>query len=159
GLDQERCQVDRLQGGGADLVYGERGHPRGDAGLEGRLPGRDLALAGRDHGAHDALVHFVRSHPGALQGGPDDVGPQIHRQDRAERAAELAEGGAGRRHDHRVAITHEPIVYPAGDAPRAQLRSWSSSFETDPPSPSRWEAIISRCTSEVPSPISLIFTS
>src|SRR5207248_666845 len=37
-VDQERAQVDRFEGGAADLVNAERGYMRGQASLEGRLP-------------------------------------------------------------------------------------------------------------------------
>ncbi len=46
----------RLEAGAADFVDGGRAHGRRQAGVDGCLPGRGLALAGAQHVAHQ---HFV----------------------------------------------------------------------------------------------------
>ena len=68
GLGREH---DRLEPGAADLVDRDALHLLGQAGLDGRLLGRILAVAQRQDLAHDGLVDLFRGKAGPLHGFRD----------------------------------------------------------------------------------------
>jgi hypothetical protein len=103
------AELDVLGGGGdgvepgqADLVDGEGGHGHGDAAPDGGLPGRDLALPGLEHVAHDHVLDRARVGPGPLQGGRDGPPAQLDRGQRGQRPAEPPDGRPGPGADHRL---------------------------------------------------------
>src|SRR2546428_473398 len=95
--DQQSGQVDGLERRRAHLVDGERRDAGGNAGLDGRLPRRDLAHAGGDDGAHDDLVDVSALDVCAAKHFLDDGGAQVRRREGRETTAQLAERRAGRR--------------------------------------------------------------
>lgn len=61
------AECHRAQAGAAHLIDAPgRGLFR-HTGRNGRLAGRVLPLAGREHLAHDHFVHIIRIHPSALE--------------------------------------------------------------------------------------------
>lgn len=81
--DVELTRADELVGEGdgveareADLVDVEGGDVHRDAGLDGGLPGRELARSGLEHLTHDHVLHLVPGDPGPVQGGLDGEAPR-----------------------------------------------------------------------------------
>ena len=87
-----RRQHHGLQAGAADLVDRECADRVGEPGLEGRLPRRRLAQAGRDDVAENAFVDLRGIQPGARDRLAHREGAQVGRRERLEHAQELARG-------------------------------------------------------------------
>jgi cell division protease FtsH len=100
GPDQLVRQGDRVQPGQADLVDGDRRDLLRDAALDGCLARGDLPGPALQDLAHDHIVDLARLDAGPANGFPDGVGPQPHRRQVLEPAAELPNGRAGAIDDH-----------------------------------------------------------
>ena len=110
GPDHLIGQVDGVQPREAHLVDGVGRHRQGDPGLDGRLPGGNLTLAGLEDLAHEDVVHLVGGDSGPRQGLGDGEPPQLHGGEAAQPTRQLADGGPsasdddGLSHDHYLRI-------------------------------------------------------
>ena len=86
GTDHLIRQVDGVQTREAHLVDRVGGDGHGDAGLDGGLAGRDLALAGLEDLAHQHVVDLVRCDPGATKCFGDGESTQVHGREAGEGA-------------------------------------------------------------------------
>jgi hypothetical protein len=77
-------QVDGVQPRQAHLVHRGGRDAQGDAALDRRLAGGDLAGAGQDHLAHEDVVDLVAGEAGPLQGGGDGEAAQLHGREPAQ---------------------------------------------------------------------------
>jgi hypothetical protein len=93
--DRLRREHHGLQARAADGVDRERRHALRQAALDDGLARRVLARAGGQHLAEDQLVDLVAAQLCAAQQVDDDGGAQFGRRGLGERAAELADCGAG----------------------------------------------------------------
>ena len=82
---------DGPQAGGADLVDGLGADVLGDAGRERDLARRDVALAGLDDGADDAVLDVLGGEAAALDGAARGGGAELDGADRAESAQQAGE--------------------------------------------------------------------
>ena len=73
-----------------------------DPSLDGGLASGNLPLSGRNHHAHDDLVHLAALNSGSAQGFLDGQPAQIHGFQRLQAAAEFAEWSAGRADDDHI---------------------------------------------------------
>ena len=119
GADHLVGQVDRVEPGEAHLVDGVGRDGHGDAGLHGRLAGRDLALAGEDHLPHQHVVDLVGRHPGTRQRLRDGEAPEVHGREPGQRARQLPDRGTSPCHDdglsHSLHLRFPPVWLPVGN--------------------------------------------
>jgi len=101
GADELVGQGDGVNPRQAHLVDGQSRHGHRDAGLDGSLAGGDLAGAGRQHLAHDHVVHLVASHTGPLQRPLDGQATEFHSGEVLQGAKHATQGGARSGNDHR----------------------------------------------------------
>jgi hypothetical protein len=95
GPDQLVGQRDGVQTGQTDLVDRDGRDVHRDAGLDRRLPGRNLADARLQHLAHDHVLDVGPGQAGPLDGAADRDPAQLGRRDRGERTVEAADRGSG----------------------------------------------------------------
>ena len=93
GADHLVGQVDGVEAREADLVDGVGRDRHRDAALHRGLAGRDLALAGQDHLAHEHVVDLVGRHAGPPQRLGDGEAAQVHGREPRQRARQLPDGG------------------------------------------------------------------
>jgi hypothetical protein len=101
-LDVLGADCDRAQARAADLVDAPGGRFDRQSGIDMRLAGRVLALAGGQYLAEDGLGHISRIDPGALQSGLDGGRAQVVRGRVGEGSVEAADGCTRRRGDDDV---------------------------------------------------------
>src|SRR5947209_1923506 len=102
GPDQLIGHRDRVKPGQAYLVNRQGRHVHADAGVDRRLPGRDLAGAGRQHLTHDDVLHLLWRHTGAFERGLDGETTQLGSREIFELAEQATHWGTGAGHDDRT---------------------------------------------------------
>ena len=107
--DRLEAQRHRAQAGAAKLVDAEGRFFNRDAGCNGRLAGRVLALRCREDLPHDRLVDFGGGNACALHSFDDRDLAQIMRRDAGKGAVEAAHRRAGGGGDHNVGHGFLPV--------------------------------------------------
>ncbi len=100
---------DRAQARAADMVDAVGRHARGQAGTDGGLTRRVLALPGGQHLAHDDLGGLVRGDAGAFHRCGNDDGAELRCRDRAQGAVERPDRRAGGAGNHDIGHWSAPF--------------------------------------------------
>jgi hypothetical protein len=124
--DGARGGEDGLEARAAHLVDGDARHALGQAGAEGGLAGRGLALTGGQDAAHVDPRPRPGSTLGALERGLDRDRAELGGGHGGQRAEEAADGGAGCADDDDVTHTDPPET---GDGQKR--RGWPARARRD----------------------------
>ena len=119
GADLLRGERDRAKARAAKLVDAEGGLLVRHAAAASRLAGRVLALAGGEDLAEDQFVDVGRLNAGALERAFQRHDGHFVSRQRAQRAAEVADRGPGRRCNDD--IFHDGLSSSPGDAPSGHI--------------------------------------